>query len=519
MSGSLLLRCTLLTALAIGASPARAELAFSAYRFETTAHGNHDAEVAFFEVPQRHAHPDGPRYKLRVVRLAARQPQPGAIPIVYLAGGPGGSGVGTARGPRWPIFDRMREHHDVLLFDQRGTGLSDVPPPCPYPASLAMAELASARQEAQATARKCVEEWRRQGIDLDSYTTLESAADLKVLQQAYGSAQIQLWGMSYGTHLAIAVLRKHPQIVARAVLMGVEGPDDTFKLPLSADRMLARHAALLAAAPATRERYPDLVGDTRALLAELRERPRMATRWRPGAAREVRITEFAAQRAIAQGLGHRDSARRVPLMVRMAREGDDSLLAEYVYAIDQGEGQLQAMPLVMDHASGASAKRLQQIEAEAARSLFGHALNFPYPEIGAGLALPQLDAAFRAPLQSSVPILLVSGDLDLRTPPENAERLLQHLDQAGHVRIANALHDDDLWLSHPEIGTILHEFFAGAPPVDRQLQAAPPDYARNAYAEIWRELKGPLLGPMIVLVAAALTLRYGWRRWRRTRGL
>ncbi|MBL8298199.1 MAG: alpha/beta fold hydrolase [Rhodanobacteraceae bacterium] len=508
-------RGLLLTVLALVAGPTHATIAFEPYPFETQAHGTHDAEVGFFEVPRRHAEPDGPRYKLRVVRLAARRPLAGAAPIVYLAGGPGGSGVGSARGPRWPIFDQMRAQHDVLLFDQRGTGMSDVPPPCPFQPSPTAMDLQGARLDAQAIARRCVEEWRHAGIDLDSYTTRESAADLKALQQAYGVPKIQLWGMSYGTHLSIAVLRDYPEIVARAVLMGVEGPDDTLKLPLSVDRMLQRHAALLAADPALRSQFPDLVGDTRALLADLRAAPRTATRWRPGGTREVLLTEFAAQRAIAMSLGHRSSARRVPLMVQSARQGDDSLLAEFVYAIDLREDQLRAMPLAMDYASGVSAARLQQIEAEATQSLFGHALNFPFPEIGDGLGLRKLDDAFRAPLHSSAPILLVSGDLDLRTPPSNAEALAATLSQAGHLVIANALHDDDLWLSHADIAPILQAFFAGAAPVDRQLQAAPPDYATNLYAELWRELKLPIFKLLAIIVASALVLRYGWRRWRR----
>ncbi len=516
MPAFLVPRCTLLAVLMLGAAPAWAGLAFEPYRLETQAHGTQEAEVAFLEVPRRHAHPEGPRYRLRVVRLAARAPLPGASPIVYLAGGPGGSGVGTARGPRWPIFDRMRARHAVLLFDQRGTGLSEVPPPCPAQPSQA-ADLDSARNAARTAARACVDAWRSQGVDLDSYTTRESAADLKVLQQAYGSPQLQLWGMSYGTHLAIAVLREHPEIVSRAVLMGVEGPDDTLKLPLSADRMLVRHADLLASDPVTRTQFPDLPGNTRALLAELRARPRIASRWAPGDGREVRITAFAAQRAIAMSLGHRDSARRVPLMVQLARQGDDTLLAEFIHAATQGDRLLQAMPLVMDHASGASAERLRQIETEAAQSLFGHALNFPFPEIGEGLGLPRLDEAFRQPLRSSVPVLLVSGELDLRTPPENADRLRQNLSQAGHLRIANALHDDDLWLSHPEIGAILQDFFAGAAPVDRELRAAPPDYARSLWAELWRELKAPILGLVAIVAVLVWALRIGARRWQRGR--
>ena len=41
-----------------------------------------------------------------------------------IAGGPGGSGISTARGSRFPLFMAMREFGDVIAFDQRGVGQS-----------------------------------------------------------------------------------------------------------------------------------------------------------------------------------------------------------------------------------------------------------------------------------------------------------------------------------------------------------------------------------------------------------
>ena len=107
-------------------------LQFTPYQFKTEQHGVQAAEIAWLEVPARHAQPTGAKLRLRIVRLKAATAPPGAAPIVYLAGGPGGSGVGSARGVRWPVFDRMRQQADVLLFDQRGTGESSVPPACPH---------------------------------------------------------------------------------------------------------------------------------------------------------------------------------------------------------------------------------------------------------------------------------------------------------------------------------------------------------------------------------------------------
>src|SRR3546814_9160153 len=53
--------------------------------------------------------------------------------LVYLAGGPGGSGISAAEGPRFELFMALREVADVIALDQRGTGASAVDPDCQPP--------------------------------------------------------------------------------------------------------------------------------------------------------------------------------------------------------------------------------------------------------------------------------------------------------------------------------------------------------------------------------------------------
>ncbi|NNE71065.1 MAG: hypothetical protein HKN29_11980, partial [Rhodothermales bacterium] len=57
---------------------------------------------------------------LRFVKLPSTATSPGP-PVVYLAGGPGGSGVNTASGDRFRFFMKLREVGDVIALDQRGT--------------------------------------------------------------------------------------------------------------------------------------------------------------------------------------------------------------------------------------------------------------------------------------------------------------------------------------------------------------------------------------------------------------
>lgn len=112
-----------------------------------------------------------------------------------LAGGPGGSGVDAARGRRFPIFMALREVADVIAFDQRGTGWSNHIPPCEQTLEarlegpVTQEEVVSSFRHAAA---ECAKFWKASGIDLASYNTWESAADVDELRVRLGAEKISL---------------------------------------------------------------------------------------------------------------------------------------------------------------------------------------------------------------------------------------------------------------------------------------------------------------------------------------
>lgn len=514
-----ILACMLLTAASLAAAAAD-PLQFSPYVFETEHHGSIDAEVAYFEVPVRHDERDGSRMRLRVVRLPALAGASKRPPIVYLAGGPGGSGVGTARGQRWPVFDEVRRHADVLLLDQRGTGLSGRVEECPYRHEFGPDQWADSQEylsQLNAVALRCVDLWRSQGIDLDAFNTIDSAHDIEALRVALGVDRISLWGMSYGTHLAMAMLRLHGQHVDRAVLMGVEGPDDTLKLPLSADALLEELAGRLQRDDGAKELTPDLMATVQRVLSRLEHSPVQARVRRPFDSRSLTLGKFDAQLAIGAGLGRVESARLLPLAISEADRGNYDLLAEFVHAVRQDLGSFSAMPLAMDIASGASAARRARIAQGERDSVLGAALNFPLPGIAADLGIEELDDGFRSPLESSVSTLFISGSLDGRTPPLNARSAAAGFVNGRQLLIEGAGHDDDLWLSHPAIPATIASFFAGGPTTDTVLVAPPVRFADSVSGELWRMLvrndDGSIRGAALSIGVVLVFLVAGAGHW------
>ena len=102
--------------------------------FRFTGWGGQEVEAVrgYFDVQEDRRDPRSRWIRLGYVKFPSTSARPGP-PIVYLAGGPGGSGVRTAAGPRFPLFMALREVADVIAFDQRGTGLSNHIPERPAP--------------------------------------------------------------------------------------------------------------------------------------------------------------------------------------------------------------------------------------------------------------------------------------------------------------------------------------------------------------------------------------------------
>jgi len=160
-----------------------------------------EGQVHYIEVPENRAVKNSQKIRLGFVVLPHKNPQDKvktktANPIVYLSGGPGGSATWTARGPRFPLFIAMTEIADVVLFDQRGTGLSrNHLSDCTYqhniPDEQPLTQKSFLHNMTQATSF-CAAQWRSAGIDLNGYNTLASVEDLEALRKTLCVKKIDL---------------------------------------------------------------------------------------------------------------------------------------------------------------------------------------------------------------------------------------------------------------------------------------------------------------------------------------
>lgn len=437
------------------------------YEFVANSGKKNPSEKGELWVPENRSKPNSRQIKLEFVRFKSKSKNPGS-PIVYLAGGPGGSGIQTARWRRFPLFLALTEVADVIALDQRGTGSSNSIPSCTgsmqYPLSEAIV-FSKHLKLLQGAAQECAKFWQKEGVDIAGYNTWENAADLNDLRVALGEEKISLWGISYGSHLALTAMKQFPDHIEQAVLASLEGPDDTIKLPARTDAYFERVQLAINQDPSAKKAYPDLLSLIRRVHQKLAKSPvKVGFQNSNGKHVEFLLGSYELQTAVAGMIGDPQRISMLPAIYTAFDFGaisslPPSLIQGIYNAIRADQFSLSGMSEAMDAASGISVKRETLIAQQAQTAALGNALNYPFHLLRDQLGVGDLGDDFRKPTISTIPTLFLSGTLDGRTYPESAAEIVTGFKNGTHIIIENAGHN--LFMLSPEIQTQVVNFMKG----------------------------------------------------------
>lgn len=418
-----------LTVLVLVALPAAAD------RLELTPceiPGAEGAKCGSLSVPENPDDVSGRQLDLRVVVLEATGERRDD-PIFYLSGGPG-----TAASSIAPVFSgsSMRATRDFVLMDQRGTGGSN-PLRCDL-GSFGDALRILLSFDLGDIAATCAAELS-EIADLHFYSTRFVVDDFDAVRSALGYSRINLLGGSYGTRVALEYLRSHGEHARTAILRGVAGPDTLVPLGFSKSSLEALRvlAADCASDSACRKGVPDLEAAIRRLRAELDAEPMKVEVRHPatGEASELEVSgsEFA-------GLMHyplygTQFARQVPAMVMAAEAGDLSPALQIASALGAQLiprfyfGSFLAVMCsedapFFDEADIAEASRDTLLGGGFSRGILASCAAWPASPVSED---------FKRPVESSVPVLLVSGAADPVTPASDAEAASRTLPNSLHL--------------------------------------------------------------------------------------
>ena len=223
-------------------------------------------KCGYVTVPENRSLNNGRTVRLAVAIFKTRSVVSDPYPVIRLDGGPGGPSLDNwAHSITSANFKSFVFNHDLIMFDQRGTGYSQPSLNCPEILNLQFATIsqhfsraAGEKLQVQA-AQACHDRLVRLGIDLNAYNTLEDAADVHDIIQALGYKQMTLYGVSYGTRLALTVMRLYPSVIHAVVLDSVYPPQrNRTDLPGTAKRVFNVLFQGCAASSSCNQHYPNL---------------------------------------------------------------------------------------------------------------------------------------------------------------------------------------------------------------------------------------------------------------------
>lgn len=295
--------------------------------------GEH-VECGYLIVPEDRARPGSPLIRLAVAILRSTSGKPSPDPILFLEDGPGAGAVANAA--QW-LDSPLRRRRDVILLDPRGTGLSEPLLNCPELDELALDLLEQAltpEQEAEqrlASARTCRDRLRMNGVNLAAYTSQTNAADIADLRKTLGYAEWNLYGISYGSRLALTVLRDYPAGVRSAILDAAYPPAASGLLELVPNALRAFEAFFegCASDAACSTAYPDLRATYYDLVAGLNQAPQVVPVRHPRTGRTINflLTGDRLIETTFQALHESELIPYLPFLVHEIRAGRPELLA------------------------------------------------------------------------------------------------------------------------------------------------------------------------------------------------
>ena len=401
-------------------------------------------DCGYLTVPEFHDLRSEETFKLGAIRLHSTSNEP-KEPIFFGNGGPGGSAFALLEVSVFSDFDgyfrKLLENHDLVFFTQRGTAYSSPHLMCSAVNGIADNYFAGAYptwndlELAKIEALKgCYDDLKAGGINFAAFNSLENAADLNALREAFGYEKIIYYGESYGTLLGQHVMREYPETLTSVVLDGARTltyPSWETALDARYEAALDHLVSLCAEDEECASAYPALEADIARLYRRLKVDP-----YEISVGEEkfyVDGQQFSV--AIYDALYDVSKARFIPHVVdsMLKNKSSDAVPGMMVGPMPaQGE---TGIALPMHYAFVCSEDPTNSIEETRVLETLRFDLVPDYIKSDAGeyialcehMDLPTLPEETDRPVSIDVPVLILNGGFDPVTPAMASEPISEQL--------------------------------------------------------------------------------------------
>lgn len=384
---------------------------------------------------------------------------PSDTAVLFLQGGPGASSGLDPLEFYWRTWaEAALLPVDLVVFDQRGTGIAWPASGCIEYHDVVRPALAAGMFSRRsldllrAAKADCHEELVSSGYDLRQFTVRRMADDARALMDALSYSGWTIWGTSYGSRVALEIMRDQPDEVRSAVLDGVVPPD--IDLWLEEPALLDNAMAMIdRVCPRWRMERPsclryagDFMGSLEMLLEDFAGNPRWISvdDWSGQKPYKVRVGPPELLYTLYAAASVTDGANFARDAVIDAAHGDFELLDLLLQSWAAGQTDLSMNEAthfsVTCNFSGARTQEefLRQVPPAQLYDRYIGRPSFDHP--CEDWTISRAPEHLRQPVISSIPTLLISGEYDWITPSSWGDRVAANLDNSRHYVIRRGGH-------------------------------------------------------------------------------
>lgn len=422
---------------------------FVATACEFTIPAGYEVDCGYLIVPENRNQSDSPDVRLHVGIFRSKSSKPASDPVILLDGGPGANSLGQSARFMQIGGDQILETRDYILFNQRGTHYAEPSLECPGQKEFYRELMEQALNHQERDAKEiefllaCQEALLARGINLAAYNSAENAADVSDLWEALGYDQVNLYGGSYGTRLALTIMRDHPEAIRSVILDSVLPLQVGFDIEVasSANRAFSTLFDGCAADNECDVRYPDLEEVFYRVVDELDANP--TTVRIKGDAVAAWVDGDVFMDAIFGSLYRTDAIPWIPLMIYEASRGNlDATRTPLEVMYDGGR-----ISSGMYH----SVQCREEVAFESHEDALARAADLP-PQIVEHFASAftftlceswqsgQANPVENEPVVSEIPTLVLTGQYDPVTPPAFGQLAVESLVNSSLYEFPGAGH-------------------------------------------------------------------------------
>jgi pimeloyl-ACP methyl ester carboxylesterase len=408
-------------------------------------------------VPENRNDPNSREIAIHFFRFPAKEKSE-LPPVVFLGAGPGEPYSVDVfykgkRAEAWRYeLNFVNQKRDVILINQRGNpespGLSisnfrykwsnggtlDTP--------FDLALMNKNRKEAYASH---LTTFQSKGIDPKGYDVIHFVDDIEAIRKQLNYKKIALIGNSFASQWALGYIQRYPSNVDRALFSGIEPLDNNYDDPDERWKVLEKIDAYAKADTNITNDLPEggLLNAFKTIITRLEKQPQKVYLKNEENGKEEMMVVGADD--LRYSIMNRYSGSYIgdveswPKYITEMYHGDFRFLAMLSKGRIYNSSSIMTDPL-FNNSIGVSKKREQIINSRTSKKWLGD-VNAHYTSTRDICPAPKVDDKFRQHVKHDIPMILIQGDMDLKTPYSNAESLMNYLENGHLISVKRGFHN------------------------------------------------------------------------------